>query len=166
MKTCEICGRQLRTGKKYCYRHRNYADHTHTTKKTNDDYSGIILIGGLLLFICLIVYGIYIFIHTYLQIIQNIFMWFGVISFFFIIVILLIWKLNTFIIFFNWLSKRKNQHFKNESIEKNQEKIEPIIKKAQLTTCWSCNCTYSFTANLVGDTVVQCPNCGNKGVIK
>jgi DNA-directed RNA polymerase subunit RPC12/RpoP len=56
--------------------------------------------------------------------------------------------------------------------KKKTEKVSnktPKVKKEQpksLTACWKCKMQYSYIKNTNGDTIVQCPNCGNKGLIK
>ena len=44
MKTCEICGRTIKTGRKYCWEHR----HTAQANKIRDDDAGLLGIMGLL----------------------------------------------------------------------------------------------------------------------
>ena len=41
-----------------------------------------------------------------------------------------------------------------------------IIEKKRFTTCWKCQTEYGFIKNPSGDTIVECPKCGNKGLIK
>ncbi len=65
MKTCEVCGSPIRTGYKYCYRHRNYASHDwggYTSPNTRRRYYqkegvGLIYFGLIFLFLGIIILG-------------------------------------------------------------------------------------------------------------
>lgn len=49
---------------------------------------------------------------------------------------------------------------------KSEKQEKKIIEKKRFTTCWKCKTEYYFIKNPSGDTMVECPKCGNKGLIK
>lgn len=48
--------------------------------------------------------------------------------------------------------------------------IEPVPEQnkqqEKITICWNCKTQYYYMKNEMGDTVVQCPQCRSKGLIK
>ena len=58
MRTCEICGRGIITGRKYCYRHRNSRDDkAHRPPKNDFEFLFLIILGFMVLGIVFFTWG-------------------------------------------------------------------------------------------------------------
>lgn len=54
-------------------------------------------------------------------------------------------------------------------VKKEVKVIEKKVddqKKMSSIICWKCQAEYQFLKNTSGDTIVKCPNCGEKGKVR
>jgi DNA-directed RNA polymerase subunit RPC12/RpoP len=60
--------------------------------------------------------------------------------------------------------KSEREMYSKEKLVLPPKRMEEPVRLH--TKCWNCKMEYPYIKNHRGDTVVQCPSCGNRGLIK